>query len=51
MAYACATASCTRLNNWSNPRVTRNGVPMGTATTNDNARKLSETAATVASFR
>lgn len=51
MAYACASVSCTRLNNWSNPNITRNGVPMGTAATHNNARVLNQRAATVAAFR
>lgn len=50
MAYNC-TSGCTRLNYWSNPRITYGGVPMGTTTTNDNARKLTERAATVGAFR
>lgn len=51
MAYACSGVSCTRINNWSNPNRTRNGVPMGTAATHNNARVLNQRAATVAAFR
>ncbi len=50
MAYACTT-SCTRLNYWSNPNKTYNGVPMGTTTRSHNQRVLNATAATVTSFR
>lgn len=49
MAYDCA-GGCTRLQYWSNPNVTYNGAPMGTTTTNNNARVLNETANTVANF-
>ncbi len=50
MAYAC-TGGCTRLNYWSNPDVTYNGVPMGTADKNHNQRVLVQTKAAVAAFR
>jgi len=50
MALDCPV-SCPRLNYWSNPRVTYNGVPMGTAATHDNARLLGEQAPRVAGFR
>jgi len=50
MAYNC-TAGCPRLNYWSNPNNLYNGHPMGTAGTNDNARVLNNTRATVAAFR
>ena len=50
MSYNC-TPSCPRINFWSNPLVTYNGVPMGTATLNDNARVLNTTRDTVAAFR
>jgi hypothetical protein len=50
MAYAC-TGGCPRLNYWSNPNVLYNGHPMGTTSTNDNARVLNNTRATVAAFR
>ncbi|TPG59658.1 hypothetical protein EAH89_05315 [Roseomonas nepalensis] len=50
MAYACP-GGCTRLQYWSNPNVSYGGTPMGTAATNDNARVLNGTAATVAAFR
>lgn len=50
MAYDCP-GGCQRLQYWSNPRINYGTQPMGTAATNDNARVLNETAATVAAFR
>jgi hypothetical protein len=50
MAYDCS-GGCPRLNYWSNPNNLYNGHPMGTAGTNDNARVLNNTRATVAAFR
>jgi hypothetical protein len=50
MAYDCS-GGCPRLNYWSNPNKLYNGQPMGTAATNDNARVLNNTRATVAAFR
>jgi hypothetical protein len=50
MAYNCPSG-CPRLQYWSNPNVTYNGVAMGTGETNDNARVLNQTSATVAAFR
>lgn len=50
MAYAC-TAGCPRLNFWSNPNISYNGVPMGIASSADNQRVLVNTKATVAAFR
>ena len=50
MAYDC-TNGCTRLNFWSNPNKTYNGVAMGTAAQSNNARVLNERKATVAAFR
>lgn len=50
MAYSCGS-NCPRLNYWSNPNVTYNGSPMGTAATSNNARVLNERATTVAAFR
>jgi peptidyl-Asp metalloendopeptidase len=50
MAYNC-TGGCSRLQYWSNPNVLYNGIPMGSAALNDNARVLNETATTVAAFR
>lgn len=50
MAYDC-TSGCPRLNYWSNPNNLYNGVPMGTASTSDNARVLNLTRGTVAGFR
>lgn len=53
MAYNCKDG-CPRLQYWSNPNINYpavGGVPMGTASTNDNARVLNQTAATVGAFR
>lgn len=50
MSYACSV-SCPRINYWSNPNTIYNGVPMGTAALNDNARVLNTTKDTVAAFR
>jgi hypothetical protein len=50
MAYNCS-GGCPRLQYWSNPNVQHNGIAMGTAATNDNARVLNQTAATVAAFK
>ena len=45
------TPSCTRLQNWSTPDVLRDGVQMGTASTEKNERVLDETAATLAAYQ
>lgn len=50
MAYACS-AGCPRLNFWSNPNISYNGVPMGIASSADNQRVLVNTKATIAGFR
>jgi hypothetical protein len=50
MAYDCP-GGCTRLNYWSNPNRTYNGVPMGTASTHDNTRVLNTTRTTIAGFK
>ena len=50
MAYNCS-GGCPRLNYWSNPDVTYNGVAMGTADRNHNQRVLVQTKAAVAAFR
>jgi peptidyl-Asp metalloendopeptidase len=50
MAYDCP-GGCPRLNYWSSPLRTYNGVPMGTSSTSDNARVLNNTRATIAAFR
>lgn len=50
MAYNC-TSGCPRLNYWSNPDKTYNGVPMGTTTKSHNQRVLVNTKATMAGFR
>jgi hypothetical protein len=52
MAYVDGCpGDCNRLQYWSNPDVKYNGYAMGTAATNNNARVLNETRATVAGFR
>ncbi|NVJ50671.1 MAG: pre-peptidase C-terminal domain-containing protein [Gammaproteobacteria bacterium] len=50
MAYNCS-GGCTRINWWSNPNITRGGVPMGTSTRSDNARVLNITSPTMANFK
>lgn len=50
MSYNCPVEGV-RIQYWSNPRLVYAGVPLGTIATNDNARVLNETAATVAAFR
>ena len=50
MAYNC-TGGCPRLNYWSNPDVTYNGIAMGTADKNDNQRALVNNKAAMAAFR
>lgn len=51
MAYPCATGhTCDRVNYWSNPDLTYQGMPMGTADKSNNARVLRENAARVAGF-
>lgn len=50
MAYDC-TRGCPRLNYWSNPNISYNGIPMGIASSADNQRVLVTTKHTVAGFR
>ena len=50
MAYDDACATCTRIPRWSNPNKTYGGVPMGTATKEDNARVCRENMDKVAQF-
>lgn len=50
MAYSCS-GGCPRINWWSNPGKTRDGVAMGTTTRSNNARVLNERAAVMAGFR
>ncbi|HEV2845324.1 MAG TPA: M12 family metallo-peptidase, partial [Thermoanaerobaculia bacterium] len=50
MAYDCS-GGCPRLNYWSSPLRTYNGVPMGTSSQSDNARVLNNTRGTIAGFR
>ena len=47
---SCPDGYCKRVQYWSNPDITFDGVPMGTEDTHNNARVLNETAETVASF-
>ncbi|MEG3788678.1 M12 family metallo-peptidase [Lysobacter sp. CCNWLW3] len=51
MAYQCSGTACTRLNYWSNPDVTYNGVAMGTTNLSHNQRVLVQTKAAMAAFR
>ena len=51
MAYPVSGISCQRLLYWSNPNVTKDGVPMGTAATHNNARVWNERSSTVMTFR
>lgn len=50
MAYACSNANCPRIANFSNPSVSQNGGPMGTASQN-NSLSINNAALTVANFR
>ncbi len=54
MSYNCP-GGCTRVKNWSNPDVLRNGVPMGVPSgqsiSADNRKTLNNTAFTIANFR
>ncbi|WP_426619640.1 reprolysin-like metallopeptidase [Pseudomonas rustica] len=50
MSYACPTQACSSINQWSNPRVTYQGVPLGTEQYHDVARRLFERWATVRDF-
>ena len=51
MAYSNACDGCQRLQYWSNPSVIKNGVPMGTVATNNNARVWNERSGTIMAFR
>ncbi|WP_235568622.1 M12 family metallo-peptidase [Lysobacter sp. Root983] len=51
MAYQCSGTACTRLNYWSNPDVSYNGVPMGNTNLSHNQRVLVQTKAAMAAFR
>lgn len=50
MAYACADVPCPRILSFSNPALSHNGGPTGSAT-QDNARSINQAAPVVASFR
>ncbi|MHC9010076.1 M12 family metallo-peptidase [Stenotrophomonas rhizophila] len=50
MAYDCSDRACARVNRWSSPRVSHNGLPAGTSRLHDNVRVLNETRTTVAAF-
>ncbi len=50
MAYDCS-GGCSRLNYWSSPLRTYNGLVMGTTSQSDNARVLNNTRNTIAAFR
>ena len=43
--------SCVRIQSWSNPNVARNGIPMGTTATNNNARVWNEQSDKIMGFR
>jgi peptidyl-Asp metalloendopeptidase len=52
MGYACNSGTCDpRLQYWSSPLTTWSGIPMGTATQEDNHRVWNERASEVAAFR
>ena len=52
MGYACKDGSCpNRLQFWSSPSLTFDGVPIGSETIEDNTRVWTERAATLAAFR
>ena len=51
MAYGNTCNSCPRLLYWSNPNVTKDGSPMGTVATHNNARVWNERSNTVMAFR
>lgn len=51
MAYGNTCNSCPRLLYWSNPNVTKDGAPMGTVDTHNNARVWNERSNTVMAFR
>jgi hypothetical protein len=50
MAYNCSP-SCPRIQYWSNPNKTYDGVPMGVANVSDNSRMLNASAPSIAQFR
>lgn len=50
MSYNCKSGSCSRINMFSNPRITYMGIPVGSADYEDNARRLNERRHTVAAF-
>jgi hypothetical protein len=51
MAYAAACSSCGRIQYWSNPDVSYEGVAMGTAAVSNNARVWNERSTTAMTFR
>jgi hypothetical protein len=51
MAYANACSSCGRIQYWSNPNVSYEGVAMGTADVSNNARVWNERSTTAMTFR
>ncbi|WP_035059122.1 M12 family metallo-peptidase [Andreprevotia chitinilytica] len=50
MAYDCSGVTCPRINQFSNPNVLVNGLPGGSVTTGNSARRLEERRETVANF-
>lgn len=51
MAYSAPCGGCTRLNYFSNPKLTNNGTAMGTAAVSNNAHVLNFTARDLAAYR
>ncbi len=55
MAYACASVNCARINYWSAPNISYQGIPAGVAQSSpnsaDNAASLNATRVTVANWR
>lgn len=50
MSYNCSNVSCSRINMFSNPRMSYKGIPSGSEKYEDNSRRLNERRETVASF-
>lgn len=50
MSYECPGAPCGRINLWSSPDLSHNGLPAGTKETHHNVRVLNETREVIANF-
>nr|WP_313216913.1 M12 family metallo-peptidase [Stenotrophomonas geniculata] len=50
MSYECSGAPCGRINLWSSPDLSHNGLPAGTKETHHNVRVLNETRGVIANF-